>query len=812
MSWNIDTPPAQYLGHQTSGEEIQRVIREVYYTPLVAIDTETTGLVKWQDVPLYFSLAWGNQRATLHADLLPYFAPCFDNPDTTWILANAKYDMHILANYGHHLVGKWHCVQVMHSLLFDDKPHRLKFIAQHLLNWTWGSFEDQFGKISATQSPKELIERAERENMALLIEYAANDAWGTLKVYLALKEMLEREKTFSLFRREPPHIETLWDLFSKVESPFTKVLWKMERRGIKINRQRFLDARPEAEKKVADIERKIVELSGRKINPNSPAQVAAYAESTGLQPLKYTKGGKTGVRKGSWDSKTLEHYKHDNPVFGLLIEHREYSKLLGTYIIGLNEIVEPGTDRIHANFNQDVARCMPAGQLVLTNRGYLPVEDVSIGDLVIAHTGLPRAVIETSKHPPTPIYRVTLDNGLVLRTTGNHEYKTPTGWKRADALIPADTVVTHARPEVFEPIKDWPGFGAHATFHTATVISIEIEPPEPTYGLTVDVDHSHVTGGIVTHNTGRLSSSEPNLQNIPKPENDEWHLRDAFITEPGWTLLCADYSQLEMRLLAAAAQEQPMVDIFLRGWDIHAGNAALMFDGHYDDINESKDLLKALKKCITPEETIDAAESKLPGVSARATDKQMSLDAYLRLCAFYRGAAKSIGFGLNYGMGPGKLAGQIGCSMNEAKDKIAQYKATYPAVERFMAEAVEEGKKYGFAFTILGRRRNIPMIASSNKGEQALGERLAVNTIIQGSAADVTRLAQTHIDVVGLDRIYNCHNVLQVHDELVYEVPDENAEACLHEIEDLMAHPFSRDLLCPLIAECGKGRSWEQAK
>ncbi len=458
MSWNIDTPPAQYLGHQTSGEEIQRVIREVYYTPLVAIDTETTGLVKWQDVPLYFSLAWGNQRATLHADLLPYFAPCFDNPDTTWILANAKYDMHILANYGHHLVGKWHCVQVMHSLLFDDKPHRLKFIAQHLLNWTWGSFEDQFGKISATQSPKELIERAERENMALLIEYAANDAWGTLKVYLALKEMLEREKTFSLFRREPPHIETLWDLFSKVESPFTKVLWKMERRGIKINRQRFLDARPEAEKKVADIERKIVELSGRKINPNSPAQVAAYAESTGLQPLKYTKGGKTGVRKGSWDSKTLEHYKHDNPVFGLLIEHREYSKLLGTYIIGLNEIVEPGTDRIHANFNQDVARCMPAGQLVLTNRGYLPVEDVSIGDLVIAHTGLPRAVTETSKHPPTTIYRVTLDNGLVLRTTGNHEYKTPTGWKRADALIPADTVVTHARPEVFEPVKGWPGF------------------------------------------------------------------------------------------------------------------------------------------------------------------------------------------------------------------------------------------------------------------------------------------------------------------------------------------------------------------
>ena len=1020
MSWNIDLPTAQYIGHQTPPHEIQRIVAEVYHSPVVGIDSETTGLVKWKDIPLYWSIAWGNQRATVHADVLPYFTQCFQNDRITWALANAKYDMHMFANLGHYIRGKWHDVQVMHALLFDDKPHRLKYIAQHILGWTWADFQDQFGKISAKQTPQQLIERAERENFSLLVEYASNDAWGTLKCYEALKAMLEREGTFSLFRDTPPYISTLWDFFVKVEAPFTKTLWKMERRGIKVDRNRFAEARPEAEKKIAEIERELTRIVGTTMNPNSPAQVAAYANSIGIKALKWTKGGKTGDRKPSWDSSTLEHYRNDVPAFGLILDHREYSKLLGTYIIGLHELLDP-FDRIHANFNQDVARCMPAGELVLTNRGYIPVETVKKGDLVLSHTGTPRKVTATSKHVPSPIYRVTLNNGMTLRTNGQHPYLSGADWVRADCLVVGHNVSVYGDKEVWADVPEWPGYtvsswgrvrGAqgvllvqntkdkyghlrvtlsrngsqsrktgdrkditvhrlvmaafakaqetkplvrhkngvawdntvhnlvygttqeniedalkHGTmrgapklskedvefirtavrlgqpssttskltydkaeqirelyaagelgraelarmygvsfqaidsivkdrtwvasrsglsaeelgarfsvspacirdiwagrrwsgraekehetpFTEATVVSIEVEEAQTTYGLTVDVDHSHVTGGIVTHNTGRLSCSDPNLQNIPRPENDHWNLRGAFITEPGWKVIDADYSQLEMRLLAAAAQEQPMVDIFLRGWDIHAGNAALMFNLPYDDIDTSKDLLKKMSK-LTPEDALNEAESKLPGVSQRAAEKRVSLDAYLRDCAACRSAAKNIGFGLNYGMGPGKLAGGLGVSLEEAKAKIAQYKSTYPAVERFMAEAVEEGKKYGFAFTVLGRRRNIPMIASSNKGEQALGERLAVNTQIQGSAADVTRLAQVAIDVCGLDKIYGCYNTLQVHDELVFECPAETAMQAKAEIEELMAHPFSQDLLCPLIAEAGVGNSWGEAK
>jgi hypothetical protein len=167
---------------------------------------------------------------------------------------------------------------------------------------------------------------------------------------------------------------------------------------------------------------------------------------------------------------------------------------------------------------------------------------------------------------------------------------------------------------------------------------------------------------------------------------------------------------------------------------------------------------------------------------------------------------------LNYGMGPLKLANALKCSLNEAKRKIATYKERYPTVERFMREAIEEGREYGYAFTIMGRRRNIPMIASTRKEEAALGERLAVNTQIQGSAADVCRMAQINIDAYGLDQRNECHMLLQVHDELVFECPEDTADECKDDIEELMAHPFSIDLMVPLIAEVGIGNSWGEAK
>lgn len=659
-SWNIDLPTTLYVSHVehpklpkstqiiVGSPEFMAFRKEMEAQSRISIDTETTGLVRWKDIPLYWSVAWEGKRATLNADTLPYFQSIFDDPTKTWLLANAKYDMHILANVGILLAGKIVCTQVMHSLLYEEMPHRLKFMAKHILHWSWADFQDSFGKIGKRQSAEDVIRRAEAENMALLVEYAANDAWGTYHLWVELKKQLEAAQTFSLYRSVYPYIETLWDLYSKIEVPYTKVLWRMERKGAKVNRQLLEDAAPPAAAEIQGIEREIARHAGYVLNPNSPKQVREYMfGKRGLQPIKWSKGGKTGVRNPSADHDVLEHYKFDDPVVALILQHHELSKLHGTYLVGLHSVLNPKTDRIHSSFNQDVAR------------------------------------------------------------------------------------------------------------------------------------------------TGRLSSSDPNLQNIPKPENDKWGIRGAFITDPGHTFIAVDYEQLEMRLLAAASMEQTMIDIFSRKWDIHMGNAAMMYDVPYEDIANAKKTDKLVKQGeLTPDHMTE----------------------YVLKCLQMRSDAKSIGFGLNYGMGPGKLARQLGITQAEAVAKIARYKEAYPAVTQFYQEAIEETERTGYAFTVLGRRRNIPEIASTRKDERALGERLAVNTQIQGSAADVCKMAQINLDKIDIAGRYGCHMNLQVHDELGFECPTETVAEALPEITDIMEHPFTTDLAVHLAVDAGTGVSWGTAK
>lgn len=658
MGWNIDLPDTPYVclydapstglnEIRVGTEDFNAMWNEMAAQTFIAIDTETTGRVNWKDIPLYWSLAWEGKRFTLNANTLPYFKPIFDNPGTNWVFANAKYDAHILANVGINFAGRLIDTCVMHSLLYEDKPHGLKYMAKHLLGLSYGDFQDQFGKIGKKQSAEDVIRRAERENFGLLVEYASNDAWGTFCVWEELCKQLNNAKTHSLFRITPPYIDTLWDLFWKIETKFTKVLWKMERRGIRVDKSQLDKAEPEAVKELERIEKKIAGHVGKVINPKSTKQLREYFfDKEGLQPIKWTKGGTSGNRQPSVDSTFLEHYQHEHPVAKLVLEHRDYSKLLGTYIRGLRSMLDP-YDRIHTKFNQDVAR------------------------------------------------------------------------------------------------------------------------------------------------TGRLSSSEPNLQNVPRPENDKWNLRGAFIASEGCEIIAVDYEQLEMRLLAAAALEPDMIEIFRKNWDIHMGNASLMFNVPYDDLKAAKQTDKKVKSGELPE---------------------TAMTEYVLKCLGYRAAAKNIGFGLNYGMGAGKLARALGISPEEAQDKIDKYKETYPAVTKFYDEAKAETKMTGYAFTLLGRRRNVPQIASHRNDERALGERLAVNTQIQGTAADVCKMAQIHLDDIDLEGRYGCKMLLQVHDELVFECPKEHVDDALEEIVDLMEHPFPQDLSVHLAVDPGRGPSWGSAK
>lgn len=636
--WNIESPTTEYYDHNS--RDLESIVREVIDTPEVAIDTETTGLVVWKDVPLYWSLAWGSRRMTLNVSVLHHFQKAFADSNKRWIFANAKYDAHILANVGVNIAGKLVDTQVQHALLYEEQSHRLKDMNQHLFGWKWQDFQDTFGKITKLFSPTDLIRKAEAENFQLLCEYAANDAWGTLQIYNELKKQLQRAPTHSLFRDHPLNIQTLWDLFDRVEVPYTSALWTTERNGVKVDLGYLQSIAPTAVAEIEDLERSICKEAGTVLNPASTKQLRDYFfDKMKVKPLKMSKGGTTGARNPSVDEKFLEHYKDQIPMAKMLLRHRSLSKLYGTYITGISDRVDPH-GRIHTRFNQDVAR------------------------------------------------------------------------------------------------------------------------------------------------TGRLSSSDPNMQNIPKPENDKWKLRGAFIAEDGNTLSVRDYEQLEMRLLAAASGEQGMIDVIRKGWDIHMGNASMIFGMPYDEIKAAK-------------------ASKEAG--AQLTPRQKE-------CLVARAASKDIGFGIIYGMGPDKLAGSLGVTRPEAEAKIRQFKEAYPAVDAFTKEAVAETEQTGYAFTILGRRRNVPEIASYRRDERMRGERIAVNTQIQGSAADVVKMAQILLHKSGIDRRFGARSLLQVHDELMHEIPKECAVEADREIAEWMEHPFPIDLTVPLGVSGNLGRSWLDAK
>lgn len=300
--------------------------------------------------------------------------------------------------------------------------------------------------------------------------------------------------------------------------------------------------------------------------------------------------------------------------------------------------------------------------------------------------------------------------------------------------------------------------------------------------------------------TGRLSSVDPNLQNIPRPATDKFGIRSAFMPKEGHVLLVIDYEQLEMRLLAHYSGEQNMIDVINQGKDIHAGTAALMFGHDYDAI------MAAGKK--------KKAAAKDPSIILTELEMLMCED---------RQGAKAAGFGLNYGEGPRKLGKSLGKTTEEAKELIEQYFQPYPGVRDFIQSVHAHIRKKHKVETILGRPRRFPemrhlgkipryKMKGREKAMLAQCERQDVNSIIQGSAADVAKMAMI---LCGTDEQMNnlgAELLLQVHDELIFEVPEENIKEVTELAVAHMENPFGEPLSVPLAVDAGHGYSWAHAK
>jgi len=260
--------------------------------------------------------------------------------------------------------------------------------------------------------------------------------------------------------------------------------------------------------------------------------------------------------------------------------------------------------------------------------------------------------------------------------------------------------------------------------------------------------------------TGRLSSSNPNLQNIPIRTERGREIRKAFIAEEGFSIMSADYSQVELRVIASISEDENMVAAFKAGEDIHARTAKEIFN------------LESLDE-VTPDQ---------------------------------RRKAKEVNFGIPYGVSAYGLASRLGISNSEGKEMIDQYFDRFPGVQDYINTTIEFAKEHGYVKTLMGRRRYIPDIHSRNFNVRGFAERTAINMPIQGTAADIIKLAMIQIhEFIKKERL-NSRMLLQVHDELVFELHNDETEYVSQKIKELMENAV--ELKVPLKIDMGRGENW----
>ncbi|HUD52570.1 DNA polymerase, partial [Parvibaculum sp.] len=346
--------------------------------------------------------------------------------------------------------------------------------------------------------------------------------------------------------------------------------------------------------------------------------------------------------------------------------------------------------------------------------------------------------------------------GEILYDKMGHEggKKTKTGaWSTDADALEALAAQGHELPR---RVLDWRGLSKLKSTYTDALPSF-IHP---------ETGRVHTSYSLAATSTGRLSSSDPNLQNIPVRTEDGRKIRTAFIAEKGNKLISADYSQIELRLLAHIADIDALKTAFAEGLDIHAMTASEMF-----------------------------------GVPVKGMDPAV------------RRRAKAINFGIIYGISAFGLANQLGIPRGEAGEYIDRYFKRFPGIRAYMDQTKEQAHKLGYVETIFGRRVHMPAINSKNPAERAFNERAAINAPIQGAAADIIRRAMIRMPDALRDAKLSARMLLQVHDELIFEAPENEAEktcALVAKIMSSAAEPAVK-LSVPLDVEARAANNWDEA-
>ena len=363
---------------------------------------------------------------------------------------------------------------------------------------------------------------------------------------------------------------------------------------------------------------------------------------------------------------------------------------------------------------------------------------------------LEKEIHELAGHPfkigsPKQLGEVLFDE---LGLTGGKKGKSGAYATGAD-ILDGLAVQGHALPQ---KVLDWRQLSKLKSTYTDALVQ-QINP---------ETGRVHTSFAMAAASTGRLASSDPNLQNIPIRTAEGRRIRDAFVAEPGHVLLSADYSQIELRLLAHVADIDTLKQAFMDGLDIHAMTASQVFS--------------------VPLEDMDAET---------------------------RRKAKAINFGIIYGISAFGLARQLGIGRDESKAYIEAYFERYPGIRDYMERTKKEAKELGYVTTLYGRKCHVPGINDKNPSTRGFYERAAINAPLQGSAADIIKRAMNRVPGALKDAGLGAKMLLQVHDELLFEVSESEAEttaACVKEVMEGAAH-----LSVPLTVETGAGNNWNEA-
>ena len=526
--------------------------------------------------------------------------------------------------------------------------------------------------------------------------------------------------------------EGLWSLFTDIEMPLMPVLAEMEEAGVMIDTEGLKETSRLFTEQMLALEQEIHSLAGLNFNISSPKQVGEVL----FDVLKLDSKAK---KKMSWqyvtNEKELLEIKESHTIVGKILEYRKLNNILRKTKKNKEAIDE--TPDLFGNTTNS--------EQIDNSLSKLSHHEVSSKMKELEKEIYTLAGEKFSIMSPKKVGEILFDKMKIV----DNPKKTET-WQ----------YITNE--DILQQLK-----GKHVIVGKILKYR-EIDKLKGTYldalpGLiNPQTGHIHTSFNQTVTATGRLSSSNPNLQNIPVRDAQGKEVRKAFIPYPGQLFFSADYSQIELRIMAHLSKDENLIEAFMQGNDIHQATAAKIFK-------------KPLEE-VTPDE---------------------------------RRKAKTANFGIIYGISAFGLAERMGVSRTEAKQLIDEYFQTYPGVKAYMDKSIEMAREKGFTETIFKRRCQLPDINSNNSVVRGYAERNAINAPIQGSAADIIKIAMIRISRRMKAEGLKSKMILQVHDELNFSVlPEEKEKLQALVIEEMQG---AASLSVPLIADCGWGSNWLEA-